>query len=121
MKKAIAMKWVKALRSGKYRQTSSVLYDGGAFCCLGVLCDISKKRKWHKADDSSYRYGRAGTTVLPAYVRDWAGMLSASGTSSIIDRSHQNGGHHDLISMNDRKGWSFKKIARWIERHYESL
>jgi hypothetical protein len=28
MKKSIATKWVKALRSGKYKQTKGVLFDG---------------------------------------------------------------------------------------------
>ena len=33
--------WVKALRSGEYRQTRGVLQHGDAFCCLGVLCVVA--------------------------------------------------------------------------------
>lgn len=44
MNQKIKKKWVKALRSGKYKQGTEALkftYDGEAeFCCLGVLCDI---------------------------------------------------------------------------------
>jgi len=38
MKKSLKKKWVKALRSGEYEQTSDTLCNGvGGFCCLGVL------------------------------------------------------------------------------------
>jgi hypothetical protein len=41
MKKKIAMRWVAALRSGKYRQGSGrLLLEDGSRCCLGVLCDL---------------------------------------------------------------------------------
>jgi hypothetical protein len=37
-------KWVKALRSGEYEQTSGALRDkyrgGCAYCCLGVLAEV---------------------------------------------------------------------------------
>lgn len=41
MKKDIAMKWVEALRSGKYKQTRGTLKNNEGFCCLGVLCEIN--------------------------------------------------------------------------------
>lgn len=34
------MKWVNALRSGKYRQSTLRLQNDKGFCCLGVACDI---------------------------------------------------------------------------------
>ena len=43
MKEDIAKKWVKALRSGKYKQCQKRLYDGEGYCCLGVLCKILGK------------------------------------------------------------------------------
>jgi hypothetical protein len=52
--------WVKALRSGEYRQARGALQDKtGALCCLGVLCKVAglEIRKDGKgvvgADDSS--------------------------------------------------------------------
>lgn len=33
-------KWVLALRSGKYNQTTGTLQSTEGFCCLGVACDI---------------------------------------------------------------------------------
>ncbi len=41
MKKTLARKWVKALRSGKYEQGfGSIKCADNKFCCLGVLCEI---------------------------------------------------------------------------------
>lgn len=42
----IKAKWLEALRSGKYDQTSGQLRDGNCFCCLGVLCDIFNPKGW---------------------------------------------------------------------------
>ena len=39
----IKAKWVAALRSGEYKQGQNFLNKGDQFCCLGVLCDITKE------------------------------------------------------------------------------
>lgn len=41
--KANRRKWVEALRSGKYKQTTQVLHDGEGYCCLGVLACVAGK------------------------------------------------------------------------------
>lgn len=33
-------KWIKALRSGKYKQTTKTLQDDNGYCCLGVACKV---------------------------------------------------------------------------------
>ena len=54
MNKTIMKKWVKALRSGKYKQGRGTLCQvdkkgNESFCCLGVLCDLyNKDRKAKK-------------------------------------------------------------------------
>ncbi|HSW91758.1 MAG TPA: hypothetical protein VLG09_03880 [Candidatus Saccharimonadales bacterium] len=42
MKPSVKEKWIKALRSGKYKQGSAHLYDAAteSYCCLGVLAEI---------------------------------------------------------------------------------
>lgn len=44
--KELVKQWVEALRSGKYRQTTSrlrkKLENGYGHCCLGVLCEVIK-------------------------------------------------------------------------------
>lgn len=32
--------WIKALRSGKYKQGTGCLRKGNEYCCLGVLCEV---------------------------------------------------------------------------------
>ena len=41
MKRTDKIKWLKALRSGKYSQGQDCLKDGDDYCCLGVLCDVT--------------------------------------------------------------------------------
>lgn len=36
-------KWIEALRSGKYNQTTGALSDDDGYCCLGILCLIQKQ------------------------------------------------------------------------------
>lgn len=106
-------RWVEALRSGKYKQGRQYLRDqSDQYCCLGVLCDITEKGKWYEAVSVTdrrkpvYRYvplGRTEGTIayLPRDIQDKAGLTTSTETT--------------LAKMND-KGWSFKKIADWIER-----
>lgn len=39
--KDLQQKWLAALRSGEYSQTTGVLHDDKGFCCLGVLLDVA--------------------------------------------------------------------------------
>jgi hypothetical protein len=42
MDKDLKRKWVKALRSGKYKQGKETLNDGhGHYCCLGVMLRVA--------------------------------------------------------------------------------
>lgn len=41
MNRAVKAKWVKALRSDRYKQAKGTLRTpNGRMCCLGVLCHI---------------------------------------------------------------------------------
>ena len=133
MKKDIATRWIKALRSGKYKQGNGTLCEvttkGTKHCCLGVLIDMYQqecKQKKKKAltvkrihddgDGSIVAYGSTRETdVLPVAVKKWAGMRSRNGD---LETDIYCG--MDLVSMND-DGDSFKKIASVIEKKYEEL
>ena len=68
MNKEIKAKWIKALRSGKYRQTRGKLKSrNGAFCCLGVLCDIQgAKAVWQNdLDGGNYVFGGDKISMPP--------------------------------------------------------
>jgi len=111
MKKAVMEKLVKALRSGKFKQTKHRLKDEDGHCCLGVLCEISgkDKKEWQ------------GWGSLPNNVKNWAGMNTSNGKlpwshdddASELDRS--------LVSLNDRYGADFDLIADIIQMTWEDL
>jgi hypothetical protein len=47
MDKKLKSRWLRALRSGKYKQAKRVLRrDETHYCCLGVLCTIVDRKKW---------------------------------------------------------------------------
>lgn len=114
MKSEIANKWIEALESGKYQQTTKVLCKNDAYCCLGVLTelaikdglDISKEIHPHGIWYGGYR------TFLPEKVVEWAGMKSQDG-------HYQN--YTRCLSADNDSGSSFKEIAKIIREHQEEL
>jgi hypothetical protein len=113
MKSVIAKKWVKALRSEKYKQGKGQLHNkkGDRYCCLGVLCDLylkEKKKKWEEANKTYYCLG--SNDFLPPIVQKWAGMKSDCGNTS----------NFSLYFMNDI-GRRFSTIAKAIEENVKSL
>jgi len=102
MDKALRDKWVKALRSGRYRQGKWNLRSDGPsiadsrFCCLGVLAQVAKRDKWKRANDNWYIRGELA--YLPDGYLDW-------------DTQSQ------LSFMNDLEQSDFSKIADWIEEN----
>lgn len=114
MKKRVKTKWLKALRSGEYKQTTGALCHNDAFCCLGVLCDVAAKNGVAVRvvkPQSLVMYDEA-LSVLPASVREWAGLDDGIGAFHIKDGSDMT-----LIELND-SGKTFKQIANYIERYF---
>lgn len=110
MKQSVMKKWVKALRSGKYKQTDSALKDGAGHCCLGVLSSISPhKNNFTRMKPPSSEYDK--NAALPCLIQKWAGMKNEVGQ---IDSDTC------LASMNDN-GASFEQIADFIEKNWEKL
>lgn len=104
MKKSIMKRWVKALRSGKYKKGTGQLRSGNRFCCLGVLCELSTL---------PYEHFEEG---LPRDVIAWAGMRTDCGKILGLPR--------DLTGYNDGtecRMKSFNAIANLIEKNWEQL
>ena len=130
MKKTIANKWVKALRSGKYTQTKNNLCDDVGHCCLGVLCELYiKDTKDNIKSESGTFDGQS--ELLPPIVMEWAGMgLCANkdcGTFLIEDKqvclASWNDGQSRPFRNKDNsvvKG-TFENIANVIEKHYDKI
>ena len=122
------LKWADALESGEYSQTRNVLRDENGYCCLGVLCDVSKLGEWIKHDDEdglldpeqlfTYKCFDEGerNDVLPEDVMGFIGDYSDTnpyileeGGSDFIAR-----GKVEFSELNDTLGLNFKQIAAII-------
>lgn len=132
MKKEIAKKWVKALRSGKYKQGKGYLKQFNSkneprHCCLGVLCELydQQMKKNHKKTLYADHMvdSETGTEFislnqhdggLPRVVREWANMINPLGEFIKNDRVQY------LADLND-DGKKFSTIANIIEKNVENL
>ena len=85
-------RWVAALRSGEYEQTNRTLHDRatGAFCANGVLLDTL-----------SY---------------DW-GNSAMSGSYKRVNELLGDVNRVRVENLNDGFGWSFERIAEWVEQN----
>ena len=99
-------KWVKALRSGRYKQGTSRLRTktGGEirYCCLGVAYNIA-------TNGSGWTEGSFGTY----YTASRQGAYLGRTDPFTLPDSLQG----KLAGMNDSGSWDFKRIADWIEKN----
>lgn len=109
--------WVKALRSGKYKQGREVLKTkSGRYCCLGVACNIARKdlkADWVWNKEQRYNSFLGDTAVLPNKVRRYYGFSEQNPTIWLGGRPSVT-----CASANDHEKWSFKKIADAVENTF---
>lgn len=120
------MKWVAALRSGEFKQTTGTLQNEDGYCCLGVLADLHIAEKGFEAMDIGFAdHGEgidkcngflAGGTPSKRTIK-WAGLKNENGAfNGMVD------GHHSaLTELNDSAAWGFKRIATFIEKNWKKL
>lgn len=123
MKKRIANKWIKALRSGEYKQAvGDIVYEDKSgecsFCCLGVLTNLyveengmkgftpDEKENWKLFNGENNNH----ESFLNEKVREWAGLETDCGYFE----------DDSLANINDR-GASFEHIANVIEKKWKVL
>lgn len=110
MNKRIKKLWIKALRSGKYKQGQNFLRSNGTYCCLGVLCDVYQKQtgegEW---EDRAFvaTPSDLSSTELPRRVVRWA---------ELEDSNPLLGRKLVASALNDG-GKSFALIADRIEKY----
>jgi hypothetical protein len=113
MKKELMVKWVEALRSGKYKQGQRYLNRDNKFCCLGVLCEVLKIAPTDgTVKGTSKRYAGCVST-LPIEAMKASGLNSALGVYNSRECL-------SLIHEND-SGKTFTEIADIIEKEWENL
>lgn len=100
--------WIKALRSGEYKQTEGKLRKGSSFCCLGVLCNLHAQAHPAIAKEQKTKTGYMGhELVLPWAVAEWAGLRSCSGEYD--DKS---------LAIDNDNGVSFTALSYTIEEKF---
>lgn len=109
MPKKLKARWLKALRSGKYKQGKGSLYDPNTktFCCLGVLSHVALdgKVEIHSCDDG-------------------APSFRATPSNNFLRRFDCDFNYADLVHMNDGLGTKprrFSTIANWIETNIKGV
>lgn len=117
-RKKFVTEWVKALRSGKFRQTKGKLgtktkcKNGQyGYCCLGVACEVGEKLGIKGAGFANK------TNHLPHQYRD--DMEPGEWFRKIMgDRDPQLTNEYTCAEANDFEGWKFSKIAKALEDKY---
>jgi len=106
--------WVKALRSGKYKQTRGVLQDQDGYCCLGVACEVlipDRTKEVYEMEGITPQYLLRGN--MPGEQRfapDWLDE---------VDGDFGDKTRHQLTELNDTLGFSFDEIADILEMVYK--
>ena len=132
MNSEIKQKWINALRSGEYEQSSKgFLHIADEFseryCCLGVLCDLYAKERnkewtkeykgWTKRYNGRILDFEGEDQYPPQSVVEWAGLPEKSPSikfsGEIDDCEFEN---PELAELND-DGISFNTIADLIEQY----
>lgn len=114
--RALMLRWIDALRSGKYNQTRGFLRTPEGFDAMGVLLDVVDPKGWGEpftpAEDwpngkayVPYKYqGNFYTFQLPYGISDDLGFFDSD--------------MFTLIDLNDKRCLSFEQIADYLERVY---
>ena len=132
-KAEIKAEWIRRLRSGQYKQCKWLLCrDDGLHCVLGVLAELAAEQgvvekdavhggktvhggKDEGCDWGDLTYFANDMGLLPDEVREWAGLIKASGWCC------HGGKQTSLILLNDEEGKTFAQLADIIESHPKGL
>jgi citrate lyase alpha subunit len=137
----IKERWISALESGSYAQTTGRLADSGGFCCLGVLCEIAEqdqvviKRQTlgHDTYVSKINESDNDYVVLPQAVVNWSGLGGENPTFAINpedlpdraknlaeDSGFMSDGFYNtsLADLNDGLGLDFTEIAQVVRKYF---
>ena len=119
MNKKVKQKWIKALRSGKYKQGRGYLRYNDKYCCLGVIIKLyieeHSDEKWEKIPKRNFFSFKGDHYNLPKEVQDWA---ETSNDPPVVIK----GINYTLTTMNDGnatgniKPHTFDQIADLIEK-----
>lgn len=116
--KKIKTKWLRALRSGTYKQTKGRLYnpETAGFCCLGVLqhCTTGGMVEVHRGVE-------LGNEFLAMPTVKWLTDIGAVELDNEAPGAKWGQNYlSKLADLNDRSRKGFKYIADWIEKNIQT-
>ena len=121
--KAHRQEWIKALRSGQYKQGYRQLRSKIGYCCLGVACDVAIKSgafptlKWTEeiagiGYEVVNEHGDKAFGLPPIEIQHYFGICNRAG---LFEPSTPTDHINNLARMNDDGGATFDDIANLIE------
>lgn len=108
----LKVKWLKALRSGRYKQGDSYLKNDGKFCCLGVLAQIQGAKWVANAPVIGGEIASPADTNATELWPRFAGGLRKK-TQDVLAAMNDGAGRY---GAEGKGSWSFKQIAAYIEK-----
>lgn len=108
--KRFKQRWVKALRSGKYKQNCNgyLKDEEDKYCCLGVAAELCGVKSFGKTNDW---LSKAVLNTNPPK------LLIEDGKQDTFDGRLQQFTIPEKLAYFNDKGKSFKWIAAYIERY----
>lgn len=99
--------WLKALRSGKYKQTTKRLQDNKGYCCLGVACKVLIPK---------FKQRKKGLFNLFGNLKGYMPFHQKFAPEWLMKISNYHRLNSTLVYLNDIEKKSFIEIADIIEQ-----
>lgn len=118
-------KWVEALRSGDYKQTTRELWSDDGYCCLAVAAKVlGDEAVQTRLENFKGMFEDLGAfpEIVGALGLHGSGALFSPepGTNATRKIPYERNGKPEsaisLVNLNDDAGWSFAQIADLIEQ-----
>lgn len=99
--------WIRALRSGKYRQAKGTLQNDSGHCCLGVACEVFVPTNKQARLKNGALHGP--TPVAQRAAPEWL---------KIINIEFEEASGRRLSQLNDYDELTFNEIADLLQAVY---
>jgi hypothetical protein len=116
MNERIKEQWISALTSGEFTQNKRALKRDGAFCCLGVLCELHARETGNRWENSDRYLGEYA--YLPQEVIKWAELKDKFGSFDSETELWPRGIDENNLSIINDDGDSFATIAEIIKEKF---
>jgi hypothetical protein len=123
-----AQHWLKALRSGDFKQSRYALKSDSGYCCLGVACEVSDlgEFSYSKPDKHLFvinepNFYEQKTDSLPQQVAQYYKIKSDLVILNDSDRELIGSRQVSLDELNDDSRYTFEQIADFIEKYQDQI